>query len=152
MEKFVDHKKLKELIATYFDQGLDEEQEKIVKGHLNECPECREEFEGIEKFEEVMSKMELKKPSKEVWHVYWSSVYNRLERRIGWILLSIGAIILLLFGGYKAVEGIIVDASTPLLLKVGILTLLGGVVVMLVSLARERIFVRKRERYKEVEK
>jgi len=44
------------------------------------------------KFEEAMSKMELKKPPKEVWKLYWASVYYRLERRIGWILLSIGAI------------------------------------------------------------
>jgi len=44
------------------------------------------------------------------------------------------------------------DPSTPILLKVGILTVLGGMVVLLVSLLREQIFVHKRERYKEVEK
>ena len=115
------------------------------------CPECKGEYEEMRKFEEVMGKMELKKPSKEVWHIYWTSVYNRLERRIGWILVSIGAMILLFFGGYKAVEGIIQDPSTPLLLKVGILAFMAGVVVLLVSIIRERLFVRKRERYKEVE-
>ena len=47
--------------------------------------------------------MELKNPSKDVWRLYWASVYNRLERRIGWILLSIGAMIALFFGGYKMV-------------------------------------------------
>ncbi|MFB0566485.1 MAG: anti-sigma factor [Candidatus Aminicenantaceae bacterium] len=148
----MDHKRIKELIASYYDQELEKEQKRIVEEHLEECSECREEFEGMEKFEEVMSKMEFKKPSKEVWQLYWSSVYNRLERRIGWTLLSIGAIILIFFGGYKAVEGIILDPTIPFLLKVGILTLLGGGVVMLVSLIRERLFVRKRERYKEVEK
>lgn len=96
--------------------------------------------------------MELKKPPKEAWKLYWASVYNRLERRIGWILLSIGAMIILFFGGYKMVEGIIQDPSTPLLLKAGILVFLGGIVVLLVSLIREQLFVRKRERYKEVEK
>ncbi len=65
------------------------------------------------KLEEVMSKMELKNPSKDVWRLYWASVYNRLERRIGWILLSIGAMIILFFGGYKMVEGIMQDTSTP---------------------------------------
>ena len=57
--------------------------------------------------------MVLKKPSKDVWRFYWASVYNRLERRIGWILLSIGAMIILFFGGYKMVEGIIQDPSNP---------------------------------------
>ncbi|MCK4816385.1 hypothetical protein KA005_11510, partial [bacterium] len=86
------------------------------------------------------------------WKIYWTSVYNRLERRIGWILFSIGVMILLFFGGYKMVEEIIKDPSISFLLKAGILAVLGGVVVLLVSLIREQLFVRKRERYKEVEK
>lgn len=148
----MDHTKIKELISSYYDKELDEEQRKTVEKHLEECPECSQEFEEMGKFEEVMSKMELKKPPKDVWRLYWASVYNRLERRIGWILLSIGAMIIFFFGGYKMVESIIQDPSTPFLLKAGILIFLGGIVVLLVSLIREQFFVRKRERYKEVEK
>lgn len=148
----MEHQKMKELISSYYDGELDREQKKIAEEHLKECSECREEFEGMSELEEVMNKVEFKKPSREVWKLYWSSVYNRLERRIGWILLSTGAMIFLFFGGYKMVEGIIQDPSTPLLLKVGILVFLGGLVVLLVSIIREQFFVRKRERYKEVEK
>jgi hypothetical protein len=42
------------------------------------------------KFEEVMSKMELKKPPKDVWRLYWASVYNppgeenRLDFTLHW--------------------------------------------------------------------
>ena len=148
----MDHKKIKELISSYFDGELDKDQKKLVNDHIRQCLECRQEFEEMGKFEEVMGKMELKQPSKEVWKVYWTSVYNRLERSIGWIFLSIGAMILLFFGGYKIVEGIIQDASTPLFLKIGILAFMTGIVVLLVSLAREQLFTRKRERYKEIEK
>ncbi len=52
----------------------------------------------MKEFEEVMSKVKLKKPPEEAWQLYWASVYNRLERRVGWILLSIGAIILGFYG------------------------------------------------------
>lgn len=148
----MDHQKIKELISSYHDGELDNREKQMLEKHLEQCAECRREFEEMSKFEEVMGKMQLKKPQKEMWEVYWSTVYNRLERGIGWILLSIGGMILLFFGGYKAVEGIIQDSSTPILLKVGILTVLGGVVILLVSLLREQIFVHKRERYKEVEK
>lgn len=148
----MEHQKIKELISSYHDKELDEEKKKQIEEHLKKCSECRREFEEMGKFEEVMNKMELKKPPREVWQIYWASIYNRLERRIGWILLSIGAMILIFFGGYKMVEGIIQDPSTSLLLKVGILTLMAGVVVLLFSLIREQFFVRKRERYKEVEK
>lgn len=148
----MDHKKIKELLYFYHDGELTAEQQKIVEEHLSACPECRHELADIGKFEEVMDKMELKQPPKEVWQEYASSVYNRLERRIGWIFLSIGAMILLFFGGYTLVESIISDPSTPLVLKLGILAFMGGVAVLLVSLGREQIFVRQRERYKEIEK
>ena len=148
----MDHEKIKELISLYHDGELDAEKKGMVEDHIKQCIECRQEFEEMGKFEEVMGKMKLKQPAKEVWNVYWSSVYNRLERRIGWIFLSIGAIILLFFGGYKMVESIIQDPSTSLLIKVGILAFLAGIAVMLASLAREQFFVRKRERYKEIEK
>ena len=148
----MEHEKIKELISSLIDNELDEDKRRIVEEHLRSCPECQKEFHEFKKFEEVMNIMEFKEPKKEVWQTYWMSVYNRLERRIGWILLSIGGMILLFFGGYKMVEGIINDSSTPLLMKAGILSLLGGVAVLLVSLLREQLFVRRRERYKEVEK
>ncbi|MFC2163699.1 anti-sigma factor family protein [Acidobacteriota bacterium] len=148
----MEHEKIKELISSYHDDVLSADQKDLVEEHIKQCDSCRKEMEEMGKFEEVMDKMELKKPPKEVWQVYWSSIYNRLERRFGWILLSIGAIIVLFFGGYKAIEGIIQDPTIPLILKVGILGLLAGLVVLLVSIGRERIFVRQRERYKEVEK
>ena len=148
----MDHQKIKELISLYHEGELSAAEKRTVEEHMEHCAECRKEFEEMGEFEEVMGKMQLKKPQKEVWEVYWSAIYNRLERKIGWILLSIGAMILLFFGGYKAIEGIVRDPGISVLLKVGILAALGGVVVLLMSLLREQIFVHKRERYKEVEK
>ena len=148
----MEHKKIKELISSYIDGELDAAQRKAVEEHLKECPECRKEFEEMDKFEEVMNKMEFKKPPKEMWQVYCDSVYNRLERKIGWILLSIGAIILFFYGGYKLLEGFIQNPEIHWILKGGILLGLAGIAVMLVSLIREQLFVYKRERYKEIEK
>jgi len=148
----MDHQKMKELVSSYVDGELDRNSRLKVEGHLASCPECRAELGEMKKLEEVMSGMKLKSPPTEIWQVYWASVYNRLERRIGWILLSIGAVLLLFFGGYKAVEGIVRDPGIPFLLKSGILVAMAGGVVLLVSALRERLFVRTRERYKEIEK
>ena len=147
-----DHKKIKELIAASFDGEMNAEEKRMVAEHIESCVSCRKAYEERSRFEEVMNKMELQKPSRDTWKYYWDSIYNRLERRIGWILFSVGVMILLFFGGYKGIEGLIQDPGTPLLLKVGILTILSGIVILLVSIFREQIFVRKRERYKEVEK
>jgi len=50
------------------------------------------------------------------------------------------------------VEDIIKNPSISVILKIGILVFLAGIVVLLVSIIRERIFVRRREHYKEVDK
>jgi hypothetical protein len=146
----MEHADIKKLIAPYHEDVLDNSQKGQVEEHIRTCPECQKEFEETRKFEEVMGKMAFKKLPKETWEVYWTLVYNRLERGIGWIFMSIGAMILLFFGGYLMVEAIIQDPEIPLLLKVGILAVMAGAVVLLVSFGRERLFVDKRERYKEV--
>ena len=146
----MEHADIKKLIASYHEGVLDNSQKSQVDEHIRTCPECRKEFEETQKLEEVMGKMAFKKPPKETWEIYATTVYNRLERGIGWIFMSIGAMILLFFGGYKLVEGIVQDPEIPVLLKAGILAVLAGMVVLLVSFGRERLFVDKRERYKEV--
>ena len=148
----MDHERINELISSYLDNELDEEQRRQVEEHIEKCPECRKEYGEMAKFEEVMRTMTLKQPPKEAWKVYSESVYNRMERRIGWILLSIGAMIVLFFSGYQIVKGFIEDPTIPLIVKAGILLGLGGVVILLVSVVRERVFVNKRERYKEIQK
>jgi len=74
----MEHQKIKELISSYYDGELDEQNKRTLQRHLDECPDCRKEFEEMGKLEEVMSKMELKKAPKEVWQIYWISVYNLL--------------------------------------------------------------------------
>ena len=66
----MDHQKIKELISSFHEGGLDDTQKKLVEEHIRECSSCRQELEEMKRFEEVMGKMELKKPVKETWEVY----------------------------------------------------------------------------------
>ena len=84
---------------------------------------------------------------------YWSSIYNRLERGVGWILFSLGAIVLLCYGGFKLVEAVIRDPTIQWWVKGGVLALVFGTVVLFVSLLRERLAVRRVDKYsKEIER
>lgn len=144
------HEEIKIMIPAYLEGELDSENKKIIEKHLEECIECRQECAELGQLEEVLNKMEFKKPSKDIWDVYWSSVYNRLERKIGWILLSIGMIIMLFVGAYPAVKEFLGDPQTPLILKLGLLAFVGGGIIVFVSIFREQLFFRKKERYKDV--
>jgi len=110
------------------------------------------EWKRLSHAKEVTDSMNLKTLPDSVWDAYWTSVYNRLERGIGWILASIGAIIVLSYGAYHGVRGLLADALLPWAVKIGILALIVGLVILLVSVARQRIFVGRRDPYKDIER
>ena len=82
--------------------------------------------------------------------MYWANVYNRLERGVGWLLFSVGAIILLAYGAWHFVQDFVLDSSIPLLVRAGVCAATLGAIVLLVSVFRERLFIRSKERYKEI--
>ena len=147
------HHYYKRLLMGLLDGELSEDEKKSVEMHLDGCVECRAELKEFDEMKEVMKNMKYKEPPDEAWEKYWSRVYNKLERGLGWILASIGTMILLFYGGFKAVESLVKDPTVAILLKVAILVLLAGLVILFVSVVRERIFTYKKDKYaKEVKR
>ena len=58
----------------------------------------RDEWARLRKVREVTATMNYREPPRETWSDYWLSVYNRVERGAGWVLASIGCLILLGYG------------------------------------------------------
>ena len=112
----------------------------------------RSEWDRLRGLKEVTAMMTLKKPPEEVWDRYWVSVYNRLERGVGWVLVSIGAVVVGSYGLWSAVRAILRDAMMPWVLKGALLLLIVGGVMLLVSVVREKYFTHSRDAYKEVER
>ena len=81
---------------------------------------------------------------------YWGNVYNRVERSLGWILFSVAAILLTIYGGFELIEKIIRDQTVGMLLKVALLVLITGLAILFVSVLRERIYFWKKDRYRDV--
>jgi predicted anti-sigma-YlaC factor YlaD len=146
----MENDKLKELLTAYADGELDEAGRREVEKHLAESEHLRRELESMKKMKSLTSQMQLVQPEEEVWNMYWNHVYNRLERGLGWILLSVGAIILLSFGAFHFVRDFLFDPEPPLIMKIGVSAAILGVIILLVSVLRERLFIRKSERYKEI--
>jgi predicted anti-sigma-YlaC factor YlaD len=119
-----------------------------LEAHLAECPDCRRQYEEIRKVSELMDEIELPKPSEEDMMKYWPSVYAKIERGAGWGLLVIGAVIWLGYGVFLFITDPTVGSLTKFLVALPIV----GLLVLLISVVRERIAVGKTERYKEVER
>lgn len=142
--------KSKEQLMGYLDGELDKEQVRCLEQHLSQCADCKQELEDFRRLIAVTSDVNLREPEQKLWDQYWSGLYNRIERGIGWILFSVASIALLIWGGFKVIESIIVDPQIGVMLKIGLLALLGGLSILLVSVTRERLYFRKKDRYKDV--
>ena len=95
--------------------------------------------------------MEFKESSQKnnLQRMYRSSLFHCLVRRIGWILVFIGALILLIYKGCKIVEDLVLDFSITFFLNIGLLVVIGGIAIFLISLIRFQFLSFKRESYEE---
>lgn len=149
-ERRSEKERLAMLMMAALDRELSGAEQSELEQLLQKYPQDRIEFENMRQIKEVTQAMQFKSPSDHVWDRYWLSVYNRLERGLAWILFSIGAVILLVYGGFQAVEGIIDDPNITGIVKAGIICLMAGLAFLLVSVIRERFFLRKSDPYKEI--
>jgi uncharacterized membrane protein len=104
----------------------------------------------FKKLKQMTDGMAFAEPEDRIWEQYWNNVYNRLERRVGWVLFSVAAIVLLVYLGFELIETIIADPAVGVLLKAGLLALLGGLAILFVSVLRERVYFWSRDRYRDV--
>ncbi len=140
------------LLEKYFENELTDSESQEFETLINSEAKLKQEFEEQNRIKEVLRKMKLKNPSREVWDGYWLGIYNRIERGIAWIAISIGAIIFFGFVSIEAVNSFINDTHTPPIVKVGISILIFGALVLIFSLLREKFFTSKHDKYKEVQR
>lgn len=143
----------RQLMTGYIDGELSDAQRRELESHLRDCEACARELGEFVAIKENLTMIKFKDPSDAELERYWGRVYNRLERGVGWILFSLGAIVVLSWGAFELLEEIVQDPNVSLVLKVGVVALVVGVVVLFVSLVRERLTVRKTDKYsREVER
>ncbi|MGB2806864.1 MAG: zf-HC2 domain-containing protein [Sedimentisphaerales bacterium] len=140
----------KDLMMGYLDEELSAEQIRQFEEHLTGCKQCTAQLQEFRQLKAITDQMTLIEPEDRLWQQYWDSIYNRTERGIGWIIFSVAAILLTIYGGFKAIEALITDPTVGLLLKAAMLVLLVGLAILFVSVLRERIFFWTKDRYKDV--
>jgi len=139
-------------VMALIDSELEEEQISQVQEHLKNCKKCSDNFASLNKIKEITGKMKFKKLPEFYWDDYWKHIYNRIERGLSWIFLSLGAIIVLCFAGWEFLGAIIDDQNIHPFLKGGIFIFVTGIIVLIVSILREKLMVRRVDKYREVER
>ena len=138
---------MRPLITGYIDGELSPDQRAKLEEHLADCEDCRREMEQMTRLTEELAKMEFREPTDDELERYWRCIYNRLERRVAWILFSVGAVAVLCCCGFGLIERVARDPGAWLVLKVGVIALVLGAVLLFVSVLRERLAVCKSDQY-----
>lgn len=148
----LDRERVNRLMMSALDDEISTDERRELERVLDGNPEIRREFDMLKRVKEVTGSMSYRQPSEEVWERYWHSVYNRIERGLAWILVSLGAVVLAAFGAWKGIEALWGDAGLPLFVKLAVLTVATGVIVLVFSVIREKWFAYRRDPYKGIQR
>ena len=100
------------LMMGALDGEISRQEQQELTRLLQNDPVLEAEWQQLQRVKEVTSGMVFRKPPEETWDTYWTGVYQRLERGIGWILVSVGAILLLSYGAWEGIQEFFGDATT----------------------------------------
>lgn len=140
------------LMMAALDGELSPEEQSELERVLESDPELRREWKELQGVKEVTGTMGYREPPEEIWDEYWTSIYSRVERGIGWILVSLGALVVFGWGMWVTLEAVFHESEIPLVVKAGIFATVFGVGVLLLSVIREKFFTRRRDPYREVQR
>ena len=131
------------LMSGYLDNQLTDDERLRLNAYLAESPEAQRELNRMQNLLAAASSLAVRQPPDDVWDTFLDNVYNRVERRTGWIVFTFGALILAAFGLYHFV----MDPWTSALGKTLVATPAVGLGIVFISVLRQRIFVAKTDRY-----
>ena len=131
------------LISGYLDDELSPEERAAVERRLAESESFREEYEKMKRLVEAAGDLGVDRPPEEVWDTFLDGVYNRAERQTGWLIFIAGAALLACVGVYLFVT----EPWGSALIKFLVASPVVGLVVLFISVLRQRLFMAKTDRY-----
>ena len=130
------------------DDELSNEERLAYQAHVRECEVCTRELAGLGRVVKLTGELRLRVSDDAFWKGYWESVWRKSERRLGFLFLTGGAVMILGFFLVRALR-------SPQLFTyegISIALILLGLIVLFISVARERYHEHKHDPYREVER
>lgn len=139
------------LMMAAIDDELTPEDRRELEARAAQSPAVREEWDRLARVRAVTQTMTWKEPAVETWDRYWGNVYNRTERKVAWLLVLGGALVLSGWALWEAVpawfSAIWEDDSMPVAVRIAaVATMLGGL-LLVVSVIREQLSVKRTDPY-----
>lgn len=140
------------LLMAEIDGELEPGDAEELQALCLERPELADERRRLARLKEITNMSRLSAPPDAAWDDYWRSTYRRLELAAGWILVTLGLLVLGGWGLWQAVSEMLSDPSVPEPVKWGLFALLFGGLILTISVVREKIFTYRNDPFEEVER
>ena len=141
-----------DLLMRALDGVLDAAERAAFEARLADDPQLREEWRRLSRAREATMGLKLRNPPEGLWDGYWTSVYSRTERGLGWILVSLGVIVVGGWAVWTWLGELLADTTTPLIVRFGLIAMFIGMVILAVSVVRHRINVLRTDPYKDIQR
>ena len=132
-----------EKLMRYIDGEMNAEERYVFEEHLKTCAECSSQLNEMAALKEVTDTMKIADLPEAVWEKYWTGVYNRIERSVAWVLFIAGSLILIGYWLYR----VITEPALHNFVGLGLMLMLCGFLVLLLSVIREKFAVNRADRY-----
>jgi anti-sigma factor RsiW len=143
---------VRHLMMAVLDGEASAQQSQHFETLLAQDDALRKEFEDMKSLKELTMKSRPAEARPEHWDTYWQGVYSRLERRIGWVFFTIGAVLLILFAAWEMGREWLLNEAMPLWVRLAGVSLALGTSILLVSVVREKLFLHRHDRYKDIQR
>lgn len=137
-----------ELLSGYIDGELTQQARQRVRLHCEQCATCRQDLETLAGMRERVGKATLSDRDRDSWRENMDDDGVKNTRGAGWLLLIGGALI---GGAYLGYELFSSASELSLLEKVVFGGIYGGLLLLFVSVLRQRLIERRTDKYKDVE-
>lgn len=142
--------KLHHLMMASIDGETTVEQETELREALLKNKDDAIEYHRLKNMKLMTMQTRLRVPAPELWDQYSRQTLTRIERRFAWILITIGAVIFITYSLWMALSKFFMDPNIVWWIKASTGAVILGAILLMVSIIRERIYLNKHERYKDI--
>ena len=130
----------------YLDHEMKADEIAGFEKHLAECDYCRSMMDEMGRLDAFTGRMKIKDPVDSFMEGYWKSIFRRFERKTAWIIILAGAAASVLYFLIMMLR----EIGKITIGTVSMAVLLTGLIVLLISVIRERIHQKRTDRYKDI--
>jgi len=142
------HEEIQQMLSAFLDDELTQADNQRVRLHLEDCEECRLAFAQMKELQRLTSEMKFNHPPEATMERLQQKVSVQAPRKLGWGLVVIGLIAWVIYIVVLALR----NPRWPTLPELLLGAVYVGLLLVFLSVLRQRVLERPHDRYRKVKK